>query len=132
MASPRTSTSHPPSHNILHQVKGIGPGPPHESHFPLAPLHDLLHHRSYFQLSGTQKRHSALQTVKVSLVLDLALGAIRCEIVSQVLHSVVGAIGGVIAVLDGWVSGVAEANDEFPRCIVQRTFVKVLEGGPLT
>lgn len=65
-------------------------------------------------------------------MLDLALGAIRCQIVSQVLQSVVDAVGGIFALLDCWVSWVAEANNEIPRCVVQRTFVKVLKGGPLT
>ena len=122
----------PGSHNIIDQLIGIPTPSPHQRHHTILPLDHFLHDRSLFQISGAQERHTRFQHIEVALMLDLALGPVWSQGRAQILFPVVDTTGWVVAVLGVWVIGVAKANDELARLVVQAVLVESAKCTTLT
>ena len=69
------------------------------------------------------ERHAGLEHVAVAIAHHLRGRAVRAEIVPAVFVSVV-AFGPVLATLHGNVVGVAEADDELARRVVETVLVE--------
>ena len=109
---------------VVNKLPRISSATSPQSHLRLTTLHRPFDNRVLCELPGREKRHAGLEHVVVALAHHLRGLAVRAEVVSAVFISVVVAFGLVLAILRGFVIGVAEADNEFAGRVVKTVLIE--------
>ena len=109
---------------VVNKLPRISSATSPQSHLRFTAPHCPFDNRVLCELPGREERHAGLEHVVVALAHHLGGLAVRAEVVPAVFVSVVVAFGLVLAILHGIVVGVAEADDELARRVVETVLVE--------